>query len=179
MTHSSARTRIQERMAIGLSKLTVERQQPWSNVFFLANPRVLDATLPPYRTRANHGCAILAMRSCLLAAGPQDALFFRCPGFGVAVGLCAPARRKLSHRRWRRRIPAHLGVPVSPRARIDDPRGSAVKSFTHIIIRNVTADDPHVFVASVGHGICHEAYWICESMFRRLEPNYPPRKIQS
>ena len=79
--------------------------------------------------------------------------------------------------RWRR-ITAHLGVPVSPRPRINDPRRCPVQRLAKIRIRNILANRSHIFVSRVCHGIRHESDWVCERPLWRLEPDDSWRDIQ-
>jgi len=79
--------------------------------------------------------------------------------------------------RWRRITP-HLGVPVSPRPWINDPRRCPVQRLAKILIRNILANHPHILMSRVCHGIRHESDWVRERPLWRLEPDDSWRDTQ-
>jgi len=114
------------------------------------------------------------------------------PGCGISSGgrlshrySHSPCRNstnrgdKFSYRHGWRRITTHLGIPVSPRSRIDNTGRSVIESFAHIVIGYVAAQDSHIFVTCISHGIRHETDRFSERALRWLKPNNPPRDIQS
>jgi hypothetical protein len=108
--------------------------------------------------------------------GPRFESFAPRRARRVVFGIC---RSEISCWKRRRRIAAHLGIPIRPRTRIDNSRRSLIQRIPEIIIGHILPNRAHVLRKGVPHRVSHETCRIRERSFRLLEPDDVAGELQS
>jgi hypothetical protein len=108
--------------------------------------------------------------------GPRFQSFAPRRARRVVFGIC---RSEISCWKRRRRIAAHLGIPIRPRTRIDDSRWCMIQRVPEIIIGHIPSNRTHILGKSIRHRVSHETHRIRKCLLRLFEPNDVGGEFQS